>query len=234
MNETLCRALLQARLTEEDVAAQPAGGSQDRPPVARGPGALSAASLGAGRAARLRRGRPVASPSPYAVQAGGSPGHLPAPGRRAEEVWLRLFRSAEREIGILADTIQPLASHPRVLAALAAKARGNVRMRICLASPDVPVVAHFSNNEKMAAAAVVLPEVQATFAGLRATGHVEFRLTQNKVYASIYQADSQLIISHRAYGISISSAPALHLRQVADGDIAATYLAVFADTWSNA
>ena len=122
MNETLCRALLQARLTEEDVAARLQVDPktvrrwlEGRVPYLRHRWAL-AALLGLDETdlwPHLRRTRS----RPEEVQAIYP--HLDAV---PEDVWLRLFRSAEREIGILADTAQPIAGYPRVLPVLVEKA----------------------------------------------------------------------------------------------------------------
>ena len=137
MNETLCRALLQARLTEEDVATHLQVDPktvrrwlEGRVPYLRHRWAL-AALLGLDEAdlwPHLRRTRS----RPEEVQAIYP--HLDAV---PEALWLRLFRSAEREIGILADSAQPVAGNPRVLAALAEKAAAGVRVRVCLPDPTV-------------------------------------------------------------------------------------------------
>ena len=127
MNETLCRALLQARLTEEDVAGRLQVDPktvrrwlEGRVPYLRHRWAL-AALLGLDETdlwpqLRSARSRPDEVQAIYP--------HLDAV---PEDVWLRLFGSAEREIGILADTAQPIAAYPRVLAVLAEKAASGAR-----------------------------------------------------------------------------------------------------------
>ena len=152
MNETLCRALLQARLTEEDVATRLQVDPktvrrwlEGRVPYLRHRWAL-AALLGLDETdlwPHLRRTRS----RPDEVQAIYP--HLDAV---PEDLWLRLFRSAEREIGILADSAQPVAGYPRVLAVLAEKAAVGVRVRICLPDPDSPAAAECAAPDANSAA----------------------------------------------------------------------------------
>ena len=106
--------------------------------VARRPGALPAASVGAGHPARIRRDRPVA---PAAT--GRGPGLTKSrPSTRTSMPCLRRCGCAcsarlEREIGILTDTAQPIVGYLRVLNLLREKADSGVGIRICLPHPDV-------------------------------------------------------------------------------------------------
>lgn len=140
MNETLCCALLQARLTEEDIAAHLQVDPktvrrwlEGRMPYLRHRWAI-AAMLGLDETdlwPQLRtRSRPDEVRAIY-----------PRLGAVPEDVWLDLFGSAEREIGILADSAQPIAAYPRVLAVLAERAASGVHLRICLSDLHVTAVA---------------------------------------------------------------------------------------------
>ena len=151
MNETLCRALLQARLTEEDVAVRLEVDPktvrrwlEGRVPYLRHRWAL-AALLGLDETdlwphLRTEQTRPDEVQAVYP--------HLDAV---PEDVWLRLFRSAEHEIGMLVDTGQPIAGYPRVLALLAEKAASGVAVRICLPDPDAPAIAHRATMQESGA-----------------------------------------------------------------------------------
>jgi hypothetical protein len=57
------------------------------------------------------------------------------------QAWQSLFRSARHEIAIRARSGLFLAREPGVLDVLADRTRAGVCMRICLRSPDAPVVA---------------------------------------------------------------------------------------------
>lgn len=235
MNETLCRALLQARLTEEDVAAHLQVDPktvrrwlEGRVPYLRHRWAI-AAMLGLDETdlwpqLRSARSRPDEVHAIYP--------HLDAV---PEDVWIRLFGSAEREIGILADSARPIAAYPRVLAVLAEKVASGAGLRICL--PDLHVTAvsqRLAAQEDSALVAAQVHEALAKFAPMREKGHVEIRLHPAIVYSAIYYADDELLVGQHAYGVPATGAPVLHLRQVGDGDIACVYLATFADVWAGA
>src|ERR1035438_1788921 len=141
LNETLRRALLQARLNEEDVAAclevdpkTVRRWLEGRVPYLRHRWAL-AGVLGVDEAdlwPQLRAGpsRPDEVRAVYP--------HRDAVPR---DVWLRLFGSAEREVDILGCGGPFLAEDPGVLGALVGRVQVGVRLRICIrdpATPDVP------------------------------------------------------------------------------------------------
>jgi transcriptional regulator with XRE-family HTH domain len=141
LNETLRRALLRARLSEEDVAARLEVDPktvrrwlEGRMPYLRHRWAL-AGVLGLDEAdlwpqLRAARSRPDAVRAIY-------------PSRDAvpREVWQRLFGSARRDIGILACNAVILAEDPGILGVLAARGRAGVRVRICVRDPPAPDVA---------------------------------------------------------------------------------------------
>lgn len=62
----------------------------------------------------------------------------------------------------------------------------------------------------------------------------EFRLHGTTLYNSIYRADDQLIVNTHAYGTMASEAPVFHLRKIAGGELASTYLESFDKVWTNA
>jgi hypothetical protein len=151
-------------------------------------------------------------------------------------VWLRLFGSAEREIGILTNTAQPLAGHPGVLTVLAEKAAvSGVRVRICLPTPEALAVAQRATMEESRAALKANVRMAlASLAPLHEKGQVEIRLHRAIVYNAIYYADDELLVSHHAQGIPAANAPVIHLRRDKDGDMLSVYLASFADVWVRA
>jgi transcriptional regulator with XRE-family HTH domain len=233
LNETLCRALLQARLTEEDVATRLQVDPktvrrwlEGRVPYLRHRWAL-ATLLGLDETdlwpqLRAARSRPGEVEAIYP--------HMDAvPG----DVWLRLFNSAEREIGILADTMQVIDAYPRVLTVLAEKATSGVRTRICLLDPDYPAVARYPGNQDEIASAEVSVSL-AAFARLREKRQAEIRLHRAIAYAAVYHADDQILVSQQAYGVPAVEAPVLHLRGPEDDDMVAAYLSSFAHVWDGA
>jgi transcriptional regulator with XRE-family HTH domain len=181
VNETLCRALLQARLSDEDVAARLEVDPktvrrwlEGRVPYLRHRWALS-----------LLVGMDESDLWPELVFARSRPGEVVAiyPHRDSvpSETWLNLFGSASREAGILADSDFPLAEDSAILDVLAKRARSGVRVRVCLANL---AVAGASEGES------VQRGEKWSASGIRdALGTAEFRLHKIQSYNSICYAD---------------------------------------------
>lgn len=53
------------------------------------------------------------------------------------------------------------------------------------------------------------------------------------LYNSIYRADSQLLVNMHVYGVPAYNAPTFHLRKIAGGEIAVTYLDSFEHVWNS-
>ena len=238
MNETLRRALLRARLSEDDVAARLQVDPktvrrwlEGRVPYLRHRWALTGlldadeADLWPEvRAAITARSRPAEIKAIY-------------PNRHAvpRDAWLSLFGSAVREIGILACSGLFLAREPGVLDVLAERGRDGVPVRICLRDPDGPNTAERGTGEGTGdAAAAGIREALALFGQLPDSAGVEIRLHRAVLYNSICRADDQLLVSQHAYGIADERAPVLYLRSADDGDLVATYLDAFDRIWTGA
>ena len=238
MNETLRRALLRARLSEDDVAARLQVDPktvrrwlEGRVPYLRHrwvlTGLLDADEADLWpevRAAITARSRPAEIKAIY-------------PNRHAvpRDAWLSLFGSAVREIGILACSGLFLASETGVLGLLADRGRDGVRVRICLRDPDGPAAAELGAGEGAGDAGPAgIREALALFGQLRASAGVEIRLHRAVLYNSIYRADDQILVSQHAYGIADERAPVLHLRSAVDGDLVTTYLDAFDRSWTGA
>lgn len=235
MNENLCRALLQAGLTEEDIAS----GLQVDPKTVR--------RWLEGRVPYLRHrwalatmvGLNEADLWPHLRSSGSRPDGFQAvyPHLDAvpEDVWLRLFGSAERDIDILTGSAQLIAAYLRVLDVLAAKALSGVRIRICLANPaDFAVAQDLGAQAESMSTATEDRGAFSAFRRLRATDHVEIRLLRSVMYSAIYRADDQVLISQQAYSIPPAQVPVLQLCAAGESDMASAYLASFVRAWSSA
>lgn len=237
MNETLRRAMLRARLSEDDVATRLQVDPktvrrwlEGRVPYLRHRWVL-AGLLDADeadlwpevRAAIVARSRPAEIKAVY-------------PNRQAmpRQAWQSLFRSAKQEIGILARSGLFLAKQPGVLGVLADRARAGARVQICLRNPDAPVLAEQDTREGAGGAgAAKIREALALFGGLRENG-AEIRLHRAVLYNSIYRADDQLLVTQHVYGVPGEREPVLYLRSAADGDMATTYLDALERVWADA
>jgi transcriptional regulator with XRE-family HTH domain len=152
------------------------------------------------------------------------------------DTWGRLFSAAEREIGVLVYVGLFLAEDGGVQQILADKARAGVRVRILLGDPDSPQVAERGADEGLPDDAVPakVRNALALYRPLRRVEGAEFRLHKTILYNSIYRADDQLLVNTHVQGVVAARAPLWHLRKVAGGEIAATYLESFERVWDTA
>jgi len=222
LNESLCRALLEARLSEEDLAVRLQVDPktvrrwlEGRMPYPRHRWAL-AAMLGLDETALWPQLRSARS-RPDVVQ-----GVYPHLDTVPEGVWLRLFGSADRDIGILTETADLFVTYPRVLEALTRKAASSIRVRICLPDPD-------------SAPDAEIRRVLADFASLRETGHVELRVYTAIIYNAVYVADNEILVGQQAHGVAAGRGPVLHLHgSEGEDDMGSVYLRNFAEVWDGA
>ena len=235
MNETLCRALIQARLTEEDVAARLQVDPktvrrwlEGRVPYLRHRWAI-AAMVGADETDLWPQLRTIRTRPDEVV------GIYPHRDTVPREVWLHMFGSAQREIGILDDADMPVAADPPIAAVLAERARSGVKMRICLHDTNASTGAQDAVCPDTGDASEVrVHKALAIYAPLHAQGKVEIRLHRGVVYNSIYYADDQMLVSQHVYGAPVKSAPVLHLLRAENSDMAAAFSEAFETAWATA
>jgi hypothetical protein len=76
--------------------------------------------------------------------------------------------------------------------------------------------------------------VLVLYRDLRAADCAEFRFHRTTLYNSIYRSDDQLLVNTHIYGVPAARAPVWHLKKVAGGEIASTYLDSFERVWDSA
>jgi len=151
------------------------------------------------------------------------------------EAWERLFQAAERDIGVLVYSGLFLAEDPVLQKVLADRARAGTRVRILLGDPDSPQVAERGADEGVAGmVAAKIQNVLVLYRALREIESVEFRFHRTILYNSIYRGDEHLLVNTHIYGVPAAGAPVWHLRKVAGGEIASTYLESFERVWDSA
>src|SRR6185437_1374778 len=149
------------------------------------------------------------------------------------ETWIRLFDSATSEIGILVYAGMFLAEDASAQRLLVAKAKAGVRVRVLLGDPASPEVAERGQDEEIGEAmAAKVRNALVLYKPLRSVAAAAVRLHRTVLYNSIYRADNQLLVNMHVYGVPAYNAPTLHLRKIAGGEIAATYLDSFAHVWN--
>jgi transcriptional regulator with XRE-family HTH domain len=101
------------------------------------------------------------------------------------EVWARLFVSAEHEIGILAYSALFLAEDTGILRILADKGRAGVAVRIALGDPDRPNVAERGGEEGIGdAMAAKIRNALVLYRSLTAVQNIEIRLSITPCYTT--------------------------------------------------
>jgi transcriptional regulator with XRE-family HTH domain len=225
LNENLHRALLRARLSDEDVAAR----LEVDPKTVR--------RWLEGRTPYLRHRWALAGlldldeanlwPQPRTTRPLPSEVRTIYPHRDGvpREVWLDLLRSAERVIDILDSSSLFLTADPEIFATLTNRARAGVQERICLADPDRPGASDGADHGRKA---------QSQYKDLRQVHTIQIRLHRIPLNNTIYRTDDELLVSHQAFGIPISQTPVLRLHRTDDSDMVARYLESFDRIWANA
>ena len=238
MNERLRRALLRARLREDDVAARLGVDPKTvrrwlsgRVPYANNRTAL-ADLVGADEADLWPN---ADGPLSARVRPEELDAIYPHRWSVPREVWTRLFASAEHEISILAHSALFLAEDDGIHRILIHKGRAGVTVRIALGDPDSPHVVEPGAEEGIGdAMPAKIRDALTLYRPLREVEMIEIRLHQTILYNSLYRADSQLFVSQHAYGIPAAHAPVFCFHQSENGDMVATYLESFEEVWTSA
>jgi phosphatidylserine/phosphatidylglycerophosphate/cardiolipin synthase-like enzyme len=159
----------------------------------------------------------------------------PHRGAVPREVWRQLFESARREIGILVYAGLFLAEDVDLLRVFADRARSGVAVRVLLGDPDSPEVAQRGAEEGIDdAISAKIRNTIVLYRPLLQEDTVEIRLHRTVLYNSIYRADDEMLVNPHVFGAAAAYAPMLHLRQAAPGDLVTTYLASFERVWDGA
>jgi transcriptional regulator with XRE-family HTH domain len=238
VNEPLRRALLRARLREDDVADRLSVDPKTvrrwlsgRIPYASNRLAL-ADLLGADEASLWPgAGGPLTMDS-RPEELGAIYPHRWAMSR---EIWARFFESAEEEIWILAYSALFLAEDAGISATLAEKGRSGVVVRIALGDPDSSYVTQRGEEEGIGGSMPAKVRNSLTlFEPLAKVDNVKIRLHRAVLYNSIYRADEGLLVNQHVYGTPAAHAPVFGLRLVDERSMATTYVESFDRIWAAA
>jgi hypothetical protein len=146
--------------------------------------------------------------------------------------WLRLFKSAKQEIGILVYAGLFFAEDPGLEQVLLRKARAGVRIRMILGDPTDSHIAKRGEEEGIGdGVAAKIRNALLLFRKLRQTEGIEFRLHRTVLYNSIYFVDDQLLVNTHIYGLPAARAPIWHLRKIPGGELAYPYRESFETVW---
>jgi transcriptional regulator with XRE-family HTH domain len=234
VNEPLRRALLRARLREDDVAARLGVDPKTvrrwlngRIPYPHNRAAI-AVLVGADEAELWPDAGGLLAVRSRPEELGTVYPHRWAVPR---EVWVRLFGSAEREIDILAYSALFLAEDAGVLRILMDKGRAGVTVRIALGNPDGPYAAQRGEEGIGDAMPAKIRNALMLYRPLGTVQNIEIRLHRAVLYNAIYRADDQLLVNQHAYGIPAAQAPVFCLSDSGGDEMAALYLDSFERVW---
>jgi phosphatidylserine/phosphatidylglycerophosphate/cardiolipin synthase-like enzyme len=145
------------------------------------------------------------------------------PGRNAvpADEWNSLVAKAEREIGIFTDGFPLDDEDARAL--LEEKARSGVLVRILLGD--------WAEEDDSAEGEGRLRRMVALGRSLHAVDGVQVRLHDSVMHHRICRADEELLVNLHVLG---GAGPVFHLRRLADGEFASTFIASFEYVWSRA
>lgn len=159
----------------------------------------------------------------------------PHRGAVPREVWRRLFESAQREVGILVYAGLFLAEDVDLLRVVADRARAGVVVRVLLGDPDSPEVAQRGAEEGIAdAISAKIRNTIVLYRPLLREETVEIRLHRTVLYNSVYRGDGEMLVNPHIYGAAAAYAPIFHLRQTGPADLVTTYVESFEHVWAGA
>lgn len=156
-------------------------------------------------------------------------------GAIPREVWRRLFASAQRDIDVLVYAGLFLAEDMELLRLLAEKARSGVSVRLLFGDPDGRCIAMRGAEEGIGdAIAAKIRNVMVLWSPVLSVEGVKIRLHDTVLYNSIYRADEEMLVNTHVYGEAAAHAPVMHLRQREPGGLVSTYLGSFERIWATA
>lgn len=151
------------------------------------------------------------------------------------EMWLSLMDGAREDIAVLVMSGTFYAqAQPHVSRELSAAAARGVRVRLCFGDPASPAVAVRGREEGIGDTLAAKIRSSLTYYRRIADGKCEVRLHGTTLYASLFRYDGEIIVNPHAFGEAASANPALHLRRLDGGQVAAHYMDSFERVWDTA
>lgn len=129
--------------------------------------------------------------------------------------WLELFEGAEQHIDILVHAGFWLSEDPAVRQVLVQKANAGIKIRLLLGDPTSSAVQVRGDEEGIGPAiAAKINNTIHNYRALLSTANTELRLHSTTLYASVYRADDEMLVSTHIYGLPGHMAPLMHLQRV--------------------
>jgi hypothetical protein len=124
-------------------------------------------------------------------------------------------------------------TQPRIALMLADAAARGVQVRLCFGDPHSEAVAIRDREEGLGGTLGAKIRSSLTYyRDITAAGDCEVRLHGCTLYASLFRYDDEIIADPHALGAPASANPALHLRRLDGGQVAAHYMTSFERVWA--
>jgi transcriptional regulator with XRE-family HTH domain len=151
-----------------------------------------------------------------------------------DELWARLFENAVDNISILVYSGFFLPEqHKSQIELLRQKADDGAAVRLLLGDPDSAQVALRGEEEDIgdAIAAKIRNVLLAYYASFASYPGINIKLHSTTLYNSIFWFDDDMLVNTHAYGVPAHFAPTLHLRHLSSGTLFQTYARSFDRVW---
>ena len=126
-------------------------------------------------------------------------------------------------------------TQPKIARMLADAGDRGVRVRLCFGDPACEAVAVRDREEGLGGTlAAKVRSALTYYREIAASGVIDVRLHRCTLYASLFRYDEEIIVNPHAFGEPVSANPALHLRRLDGGQVAAHYMDSFERVWETA
>jgi hypothetical protein len=152
------------------------------------------------------------------------------------ETWTRLMAGVREEIAVLvmSGTFYQQ-TQPKIARMLADAAERGARVRLCFGDPAGEAVAVRDREEGLGGTlAAKVRSALTYYREIAASGVIAVRLHACTLYASLFRYDDEIVVNPHAFGEPASANPALHLRRLDGGQVAAHYMDSFERVWDTA
>lgn len=149
------------------------------------------------------------------------------------DLWDRLLSQSSTRVDILVYVGMFMTEKPNLLETLRRKAGSGAKVRLLLGDRDCDAVIQRSLDEGIGRDTISakIDHALAFFTPLADAPGVEIRTHKTVLYNSIYRFDDEMIVNPHVFGKLASHAPALHLHNLAAGDLFDTYADSFDVIW---
>ena len=152
------------------------------------------------------------------------------------DLWKRLLDDVTERVDILVLAGLFFVENPTFAKRLIRKANKGTSVRLIFGHPEHEEASRRSKEERLGAGTVSarIRNAIAFAKPLIGIDGIEIRTHTTTLYNSIFRFDDEMIVNNHVYGLPGAHAPAMHLRQLASGDLFETYVSSYELVWDGA